>query len=891
MITSKKKRTVAITVAAALTLSTASVLLSACRKKADNESTPLSVASDLFDGVFNPFFYTSQPDGDVVAQTQIGMLASDKNGLPTAGDGEPCVSYAYSVKRTGSREEDYVEGAPNPYENYYTDYYFALKDGLTFSDGTPLTYKDVLFNIYMYLDPYYTGSATMYSVDIQGLAAYRTQRPGVTDEGAFNEAMDEEAQKRIEALQNWALSDNSTAAEINDPESTMKADVDKVEELFKEELESSWTTAMNATIEDTIYETYGFQHQWEIFLQNYGCIVMEYDYTDSEGVRHYKRHDDYNTNVEKTKDALIEEVYNTLIGMGRDRADKTYRDALYNVITNYGTASTFRSYLIAEATRASLAENDGELLVKEVSGIEILFGQTSIAEGNLGGYNDGKTFEKPLDVLHIRINGEDPKAIQNFSFSVAPMHYYSPNADAFHYTNNSKIGDPGFQLEDNNFAVSWSDTDFMNTIRRNQVPLGAGPYRATREGGSSATDRISKEEFYKNNTAYLERNDAFLLGAPKIRFLSYQVVSQSLVYETVRSGGVHFGSPSVTSEMQNNLDNADKGTLDYRLTDTLGYGYIGINADKIDNIYLRKGIMTTFDAAQVRDYYKSDRLVSIIRRPMSTMLKGYNAEGEEESYYPEGAQAYYPFDESGKTFLAYAAEAGYAMAGDGKLKSENGTGTQLKLTFTIAGETTDHPAYNTFLKAAEILTKECGVDATVTTDSTALSKLASGGLSIWAAAWSSSSDPDMYQVYHKDSSATSILNWGFPTIERSTDDDRELDRDLLDLLAAKIEEGRETSEFEGRKKAYSESDEGAAPYITTINNNNGEIEIIENGEPNGMSALDLVMELAVEFPLYQRKTLYVFQRGLFDEATLKLFDESSAFQSPLSKIWLLSYAQ
>ena len=59
----------------------------------------------------------------------------------------------------------------------------------------------------------------------------------------------------------------------------------------------------------------------------------------------------------------------------------------------------------------------------------------------------------------------------------------------------------------------------------------------------------------------------------------------------------------------------------------------------------------------------------------------------------------------------------------------------------------------------------------------------------------------------------------------------------------------------------------------------------------GLCALDLFMELAVEFPLYQRSALYVFANGLFDEATLALFDESTAFQSPLSKIWLVSYAQ
>ena len=65
----------------------------------------------------------------------------------------------------------------------------------------------------------------------------------------------------------------------------------------------------------------------------------------------------------------------------------------------------------------------------------------------------------------------------------------------------------------------------------------------------------------------------------------------------------------------------------------------------------------------------------------------------------------------------------------------------------------------------------------------------------------------------------------------------------------------------------------------------------EGGSMENLSALDLVMELAVEFPLYQRRALYVYQNGLFDDATLELFSESTAFQSPLSKIWLLSFAQ
>ena len=86
MMKSRKVRAVSCTVAAALALGTASVLFSACAgERVDNESTPLSLASDLFDGVFNPFFYTSGPDGEVVGQTQIGLLSSNESGTLVAG--------------------------------------------------------------------------------------------------------------------------------------------------------------------------------------------------------------------------------------------------------------------------------------------------------------------------------------------------------------------------------------------------------------------------------------------------------------------------------------------------------------------------------------------------------------------------------------------------------------------------------------------------------------------------------------------------------------------------------------------------------------------------------------------------------------------------------------
>ena len=155
-----------------LLIGQAVVMLAACDKSdADPEKTPLTLSTEALDGVFNPFSYTSGADGGVVGQTQLGMLNIDKEGNIVAGWDQPCVAEAYSVVTTGKANPN----DDKDFSNYYTDYYFAIKKGVKFSDGTDLTIEDVLFYLYVYLDPVYTGSSTMYSIDIQGLSKYRTQ--------------------------------------------------------------------------------------------------------------------------------------------------------------------------------------------------------------------------------------------------------------------------------------------------------------------------------------------------------------------------------------------------------------------------------------------------------------------------------------------------------------------------------------------------------------------------------------------------------------------------------------------------------------------------------------------------------------------------------------------
>ena len=215
----------------------------------------------------------------------------------------------------------------------------------------------------------------------------------------------------------------------------------------------------------------------------------------------------------------------------------------------------------------------------------------------------------------------------------------------------------------------------------------------------------------------------------------------------------------------------------------------------------------------------------------------------------------YEYDKTGQQAIALFRQAGYTQNSQGLMVDSSGK--QFKLTFTIAGEDPDHPTAATFFNSQKIL-NAIGCDITVKTDVSALSKLNEGGLAVWAAAWSTTIDPDMYQTYHKDSTATSTLNWGYNAIKADTAGTTyATEQAIIAELSDLIEKGREVLELEKRIPIYSQ-------------------------------CLDLVMELAVELPTYQRDDLYAYNSAFFDTRTMTPANEVSPYNGPINKIWELS---
>lgn len=137
----------------------------------DTANDTLVIGTSNFDGKFSPFFYTNAYENDVLSLVHLGLLGTDREGAVVLkgieGEVRPYNGTDYTY--TGIADCVITEN-----EDGTVFYDFTLKDGVKFSDGTEVDIDDVIFSLYVPLDPTYDGIMTLYSLPIQGLEAYRS---------------------------------------------------------------------------------------------------------------------------------------------------------------------------------------------------------------------------------------------------------------------------------------------------------------------------------------------------------------------------------------------------------------------------------------------------------------------------------------------------------------------------------------------------------------------------------------------------------------------------------------------------------------------------------------------------------------------------------------------
>ena len=856
-----KKKIISVILCLAMCLGVVSSFASCSSKGAD----AFVIMTEQLDGLFNPFFYTSAPDGTIVSMTQIGMLSSKYV------DGEVQVAYGED-EAVVVKDYEIVENDDNT-----TTYNFVIKNGIKFSDGHPLTMEDILFNYYVYLDPVYTGSNTLYSTDIIGLSEYRTQTIGSASDDSddlissqassraearinelvnlFNSELKASSTKEVgyeamkSAIAGHSVSNGYKSAISNNADEVSNADLlDDYEyalKLFKEELETDYLGAQES-YKDEPYKSYS-EFSDEIFCFMYTEGYVEVEYAEGEDGK-----------IDRTKIETLTKAYPSSITDKAAAIDYVYNDKIAReldiILLYWGTASTLATEFSAKAKEVILHENvedDGSLAVENISGI-VSLGHTDVAGSKItvngteytiaSGHNDDGTVTnaEEYDVLSITINGIDPKAIWNFALTIAPQHYYGEGSSV------------GVDIENNQFGVEFASFDFMTDIiqstRNIKIPMGAGSYKAT---NTKNEDAPSESDFYTNNVVYFKANEYFNtvgegIENAKIEKIRYQVVSSSNAIAALEEGNVHYISPSLTTDNYEKLEKLSSKGIVTLTEDQLGYGYIGVNAAKINDINLRKAIMCAMNTSLALDYYRAGTAEQIYW-PMSKVSWAYptgaDATDNGFDYPPLGT---WNEESAINNIEKYMQEAGVSE-GD----------SELSVKFTIAGSSLqDHPTYKVFRDAATLL-NSLGWDVEVVCDTQALTKINTGSLEVWAAAWSSALDPDLYQVYHKDSTATSTLAWGYNYLKTSgTSEETSILNELSDLIDA----ARETNDQAERSELYKD-------------------------------AMSQILDLAIELPVYQRSVLYAYNSNVIDPASLPAESEMNPYSSPLDRIWKVEFAK
>lgn len=867
-----------------------------CKKDShrDPESSPLRLAIGACDEKFNPLYYTSQNDGIIANMTQISLITADAGGKLTVGENQPTVALDYletyynaegvALATGNGREVNALPGGNvNGDVNGSTTYEFLIKNDVKFSDGVDLTVMDVLFNLYVYLDPLYSGSNTIYSTKIKGLQAYRQNLPGAgEDTNLSTTEFYIKAQERVNQLILW--SEGEIEIDLNDKEAQTTKDYKTVTELYEKELTADWNSIVTSWSET--YKDYYFTEAWQAFYfmeqafeeqkrpNDNGVLVR---FKDENGKYPTELDPDVKTGeislrgqmlISAMQDECTEAKIDEYIAAnpGTDRANakltlqrnyaikylhtsNTGRSNIKNILRYNTTASSaVEAFMQDEITNAQKGK---EQLVKNIEGI-------TVSRSN---QFNGKTYDEEHDILKIEIVGVDPKAKWNFGFTVSPMHYYSGTFEGKNYVQEAMTQyENGTVYTENatEFGVKYSDVNFINNVlandSKNGVPVGAGAYKCCTYNYSSTG--VDSHSFFYNYMAFFERNTYFEtvgeeIENAKIKYVTYKVTNDDMIVSSLLTGEIDYGEPIAKSDNQTACRSLSQITYE-----TGGYGYVGINPKYVPDIEVRQAIMMAFDTADIIEYY-GDSLVNVINRPMSNTSWVWN-------YVDQPKTPYYTPAETAQNIIDHIESNGGWRFRNGSWIHEDGR-RGLSFNFVIAGESTDHPAYAMFTHAKNFL-EEAGFSISVGTDLKALQKLVTGDLSVWAAAWSSSIDPDPYQIYSIYSNASSTKNWNKDGIVSDGGVKFPKEYAIANEINERIIAGRQTLSERRRSEIYGKS---------------------EGDSMEDLCALDLIMELAVEFPTYQRYDLCVFNGNVLDRSTMT--EKPSHNMGPISELWKVAY--
>lgn len=487
-------------------------------------------------------------------------------------------------------------------------------------------------------------------------------------------------------------------------------------------------------------------------------------------------------------------------------ADATVKDLALAMGEKYGW--NFSS-MEAETAGTKLAD----LIPEDVYNYSTVNVATGESAPNIEGIQ--KTSDNSVRVVTTEVSAT---CIYQLSLVVAPMHYYG-SEELYDYDNNQ-------------FGFPKGDLTIVR--EKNSRPMGAGPY-----------EFVS----YENATVALKANANYWKGEPKIQNINFKETTEADKISGVKSGSLDITDPSFSVEAIDEIAAANGGSKDFNgsvitinTVDNLGYGYVGINADNVKvgndgsseaSKNLRKGLATVLavyrdvaidsyygEWANVINYPISDTSWAAPRVTDDGYQVAFSTDVNGDPIYTDGMSDDDKYAAAKQAALGFFEAAGYTVENGKITAAPEGANMEYELLIGGGGKG-DHPSFMMCTLAKDALA-EIGMNLIVTdiaNSSDLFAEMEAGTAELFAAAWQATVDPDMYQIYH--SKGTSNYNYDIK--------DAELDEIIVDA--------RSTTDQAARTLMYKE-------------------------------ALDIVMDWAVELPIYQRQNCFIFSTERVNISTL-----------------------
>ena len=448
--------------------------------------------------------------------------------------------------------------------------------------------------------------------------------------------------------------------------------------------------------------------------------------------------------------------------------------------------------------------------------------QTGESAPNIAGIQ--KTGDYSMRIVMTKI---DAVAIYQLGISIAPLHYYG-DASLYDYDSNS---------------FGFPKGDLSSVRAKTTQPMGAGPYKFIK---------------FENGVINYEANDSYYLGAPKTKYVNFlECTSDDDKLNGVTTGTIDITDPSMSNDTAAAIGDANGdgelvgNVVTTNLVNNLGYGYIGMNATvmKVGNDGasdaskdLRKAfgtILSVYRDVAIDSYY-GDR-ASVINYPISDTSwaaprpsdDGYkvafSTAVDGSDIYTSDMTAEDKYAAAKVAALGYLEAAGYTIEDGKAVAAPEGASLEYEVWIPADGQG-NHPSFM-ILTLAKDAFAEMGINLIIkdlTNSAELWTALEAQEVAMWAAAWGATVDPDMYQIYYSDVANVGTAGDGQNPLGGTNQGgsnymyciaDPELDQLIMDARAS--------TDQTFRKAMYK-------------------------------ACLDIIIDWAVEIPVYQRQNCIIF---------------------------------